>query len=92
MSALLMPITIFLTSIAVAGGWLEEAELLDLIRNPLARVYLLGLVSLSLFHWAHRFRYALVDLGWSRMDRWGPVFYGAAFIGTLLAVILVVRL
>ena len=91
-SALLMPITIFLTGIAVAAGWLEEVELLDLVRNPLSRIYVFGLVSLSLFHWAHRFRYALIDLGFGRADRWGPPFYGTAVVGTLLAGVLVLRL
>ena len=91
-SAVAMPITIFLTGIAVPAGWLEEGELLDLVRDPVGRIYLFGLVSLSLFHWAHRFRYALVDLGLGRVGRQAPLFYGTAVAGTVLAGVLVLRL
>ena len=62
-AALLMPITIFLTSVAVAAGWLTEQRLWNLLGNPLARVYLFVLISLSLFHAAHRLRFVLIDLG-----------------------------
>ena len=50
MSAFFMPVTVFLTSIAVAADWLDEEELLDAVRHPLGRAYLFMLVSLSLFH------------------------------------------
>lgn len=91
-SALLMPITIVLTGIAVSAGWLSESELFELLRNPLVRLYLFGLVSLSLFHWAHRFRYALVDLGLGRLGRQRWLFYGIAIVGSLVCGLLLLRL
>lgn len=91
-AALLMPITIVLTGIAVPAGWLEEQTLGELVRHPVGRLYLFLLVSLPLFHWAHRFRYALVDLGYGRLGRRAGLFYGAAAAGTLLGAWLLLRL
>jgi fumarate reductase subunit D len=32
-----------------------------LVQHPVTRLYLFVLISLPLFHWAHRFRYTLYD-------------------------------
>ena len=92
MSAVFMPVTVFLASIAVAADWVDEEELLDAVRHPLGRVYLFLLVSLSLFHGAHRLRYALVDLGLPWLGRRAWFFYGLAVIGTVVCGWLVTRL
>lgn len=63
-AALFLPAIVFLLWIAAPLGWIEAGsygELLDLTRHPLTRVFLFALISLSLFHWAHRFRYTLYD-------------------------------
>ncbi|MGH9051460.1 MAG: fumarate reductase subunit FrdD [Acidimicrobiia bacterium] len=91
-SALLMPVSIVLTGIAVPAGWLSEDSLLELARHPLGGLYVFVLVSMSLFHWAHRFRYALVDLGLVLLGRQSWLFYGAAIGGTLLSGWLILRL
>jgi fumarate reductase subunit D len=84
-SAFLLPVAIVLTGIAVPAGWLSEERLLEVVRHPLARLYLLACVSLPLFHWAHRFRFTLVDLG---LKGAGGILaflcYGAAIAGTVL--------
>lgn len=84
-SAMLLPVMVVITGIAVPAGWVEEDDLLALIRNPITRVVLVGLVSLFLFHWAHRFRYALVDLGLRRVGEQAWLFYGLATLGTIAA-------
>lgn len=64
LSAFLFPIHLFLTAFALPLGWLDppgHESLLALIRHPVARLYLFVLISLPLFHWAHRFRYTLYD-------------------------------
>jgi fumarate reductase subunit D len=91
-AALLMPITILITGIAIPFGWISESDLLSWIRHPLGRVYLLLLISLPLFHWAHRFRYALVDMGLGRVGRIKVLFYGTAVAGSVLAGWLLLRL
>ena len=85
-AALLMPITILLTSIGVAAGWLTEDRLRALLSNRLTRLYLFLLIALPLFHWAHRFRFTLVDLGLrSARGVITVLCYGSAILGTLVA-------
>ena len=63
-TALLFPVHLFLTGVAYPLGWLEAPaydSLMGLVSHPIARVYLFFLISLALFHWAHRFRYILYD-------------------------------
>lgn len=84
-TALLMPVAVILTGVAVPAGWVTGDELLAVVRHPLGRVVIFGLVSLGLFHWAHRFRYALVDLGVGWLGRRAWLFYGLAAAGTIVA-------
>lgn len=92
-AAFLMPIVIILTSIAVAAGWLTEERLWELLGNPLVRIYLFVVISLPLFHWAHRFRYILEDLGGKPLRSViAAACYGLATVGTMLAAVLALRL
>lgn len=92
-AALFLPITIVLTGIAVPAGWISAESLLDLLRHPLTRLYLVVVISLSLFHWAHRFRFTVVDLGLKGLDGvLAVVCYGGAVVGTVLAVVFVVSM
>ena len=84
-SALLLPFLLFVTGLAVPAGWMTEEELWSLLRNPLTRLVLFGLVFMFLFHWAHRFRYALVDLGLRGLGSQRWLFYGLALVGTIVA-------
>jgi len=62
-AAFFLPVTILITGIVVPAGWLKAEELRELVGHPLTRLYLFVLISLPMFHWAHRFRYVAVDLG-----------------------------
>jgi fumarate reductase subunit D len=89
-AALLYPVHLFLTCLAFPAGWLPDpgyATLHGLLAHPLARLYLFVLVSLPLFHWAHRFRYTLYDgLQLKHLTALIAVLcYGTAFIGSALA-------
>ena len=96
-AALLAPVQIALTGIVAARGWaghsLTYDRALALVSHPLGRLYLLAFISLPLFHWAHRFRFTLVDLGLRRGRRLlAVVCYGAAIAGTTLAALVLTRL
>ena len=92
-AALFVPVTLILTGFTVPGGWIKENDLLVLIHHPLTRVYLFVLISLPLFHWAHRFRYVAADLGLRSLGAVLPVVcYGTAIVGTAAAVFVLVRL
>ncbi len=85
-AAFFFPITILITSIVVPAGWLKAEDLHELVVHPLTRLYLFVLISLPMFHWAHRFRYVAVDLGFKRISSILPtVCYGTALVVTLLA-------
>jgi len=57
------------------------------VKHPLARIYLFVLISLPLFHGAHRFRYTLYDgLKLKHLTTLIAVLcYGGALLGTLFA-------
>lgn len=63
LSALFLPVLMFLFGLAVPLGWLAPGpdHLHGLLANPLTVLVVLGLFVLSLFHWAQRFRYTLFD-------------------------------
>lgn len=59
-----------------------------ILGNPIVKLYLLVLIAVPFFHFAHRLRYLLVDLG-VRAARTVPVqvvFYGGAILITLITV------
>lgn len=95
-AALLIPVLLFLFGIAFPLGWLsspDHAHLLSVLRHPLTKVVLFGLCVLSLFHWAHRFRYALYD--GLRLKQAGFAIalfcYGGAVTGSVAAGYLILR-
>jgi fumarate reductase subunit D len=89
-AAMLIPIQLFLFGLAIPLGWLNGPNyqnLLELLRHPLTRLYLFVLCTLSLFHWAHRFRYTLYDgLQIKHLDELINTFcYGGAALGMVVA-------
>jgi len=90
LSALLIPVVVFLFGLAVPLEWISPPQheyLLAVLRHPLTRVVLLLLCVLSLFHWAHRFRFTLYDgLQIKHLNELiNPFCYGGAIIGSLVA-------
>ena len=89
-AALFIPVLLFLNGLAVPMGWVEApryANLLTLVIHPLTRVFVFVVVSFSLFHWAHRFRFTLYDgLQLKHLNELIAVLcYGSAIVGTLVA-------
>jgi fumarate reductase subunit D len=90
LSALLMPSLVFLFGVAFPLGWLSppsHARLLAIVGHPLTRIVLLALCTLSLFHWAHRFRYTLYDgLQIKHLNEViNLLCYGGASVGSIVA-------
>ncbi len=90
-AALLVPVHIVLTGIAVPLGWVPaEAFGYDrmraLVSHPLTKLYLFVLLALPFFHCAHRIRHTLYDTGLRGYQTSIAVLcYGAAIIGTVAA-------
>jgi fumarate reductase subunit D len=98
-TAFLIPIHVAILGIAFAAGWLPDDALsyrraLDFARHPLAQVYLGILVVMPLYHWAHRFRYAVHHQlgihGWKRLV--ATICYGTATAGAALTVWILLRI
>ena len=85
-AALCVPVHILLLGLLVPFGVVQITnyqDFVDLLLHPLTRVYWFVLVSLPLFHWAHRFRYTLVDLGLKRLELLISIIcYLCAVLGT----------
>ncbi len=89
---MLLPAMVFVSGIAVPAGWVSKQDLVSLVRNPVTRLVLVGLVFMFLFHWAHRFRYVLVDLGFGLVGNQAWLFYGTALVGTIVAGVAALRM
>jgi fumarate reductase subunit D len=87
MAALFVPIHLLLFTLLIPLGVVEAPAadtLLQLVQNPIAKVYLFVLIGGCLFHWAHRFRYTLIDLGiHGARQPIALLCYGSAIVGTL---------
>jgi fumarate reductase subunit D len=89
LAALVLPALAVILWFALPLGWLEapsHAELAAKIAHPLVKLALFAFITLALFHWAHRFRFTLVDLGLHGAAMLIAVLcYGAAIAGTIVA-------
>lgn len=89
-SALILPVLLFLFGIAIPFGWIDVPDynnLHQLVEPLLARIGFLAIISLSLFHWAHRFRFTLHEgLQLHRYSRSIAITcYGSATVITVLS-------
>ena len=69
-AALIGPALIFLLGLAGSLGWLGTAEMFSydhlhrlFVGHPIAKLVMFPIIVLPMWHWAHRFRYVLVDMG-----------------------------
>lgn len=90
LAALVLPVYVFLFGLAFPLGWIASPSaerLTELFRLPVVRLALFLVCSLSLFHWAHRFRYTLYDgLQVKHLNEVIFTFcYGGALLGTIVA-------
>lgn len=95
----LIPVHVAILGIAWAAGWLPPEALSygrihHLVSNPLTKLYLWALISLPLYHWAHRFRFAIHHQfgihGWKRLV--AVALYGTAVAGTGVAAWVLLRI
>jgi fumarate reductase subunit D len=89
-AAVVLPVHILFQGILGPLGVVNVVKPDDLaiLGNPIVKLYLLVLIALPFFHFAHRLRYLLVDLG-VPAARGVPaqvVFYGGAIAVTLLTI------
>jgi fumarate reductase subunit D len=90
LAALLLPVHIVFQGILDPLGVVKvvRPDNLTILGNPLVKLYLLALIAVPFFHFAHRLRYLLVDLGVpaAKSVPAQVVFYGGAILVTLLTI------
>ena len=98
LSALVGPMLVFITGIAVPLGLALPREtmgherMLAFAQSGFGKFALLAVISLFLFHGCHRMYHCLHDFGIHVGPGLKAAFHGFAFLGTLAAVWLVVSL
>jgi fumarate reductase subunit D len=93
LAAVLIPVHILVQGILGPLGIVPVVDRhydtwINILGNPIVKLYLLVLISLPFFHFAHRLRYLLVDLGVpvAKTLVAQAIFYGGAVLVTLLAI------
>jgi fumarate reductase subunit D len=93
--ALCVPALILLTGFLLPSlkpGADQANRVQALIQSPLTRIFIVAVISLSLFHFAHRFRYVLFDLGVKGgKSLVAFLCYGSAIVGTALSIAIAMR-
>jgi fumarate reductase subunit D len=94
LAAVFLPVLLVLFGLAFPLDWVSPPDhdhLEAVVSHPLTRLFLLVLFVLLLFHWAHRFRYALYDgLKLKRLKT--PIAvacYGGAVVGSFASLVVV---
>ncbi len=98
-AALFMPIMILLSGIAmplewfgVGGDVFAYERMRGLVTQPIVQIFLFVLISLPLFHTAHRLHAALSDPWLKHMESFlSVVLYGGAFTGSILTAVMLLR-
>jgi fumarate reductase subunit D len=90
-AAFLVPIHIILVGFALPLGWITDTG--ALYRIWWVKFYLFVLIALPLYHWAHRFHFALNDMGLKPLSKALAVLcYGGAIIGTIVTAWVLLKL
>lgn len=89
-AALVLPALVLFNGLAVGFGWIEPLSyesIRQFVAFPVSRALMFIVLSLSLFHWGHRFRYTLYDgLQLKHLNELISVTcYGSAVLGTIAA-------
>ncbi len=90
LTAIFLPGHVIFQGIAMPMGGippdaLSYERMHALLSHPMAKLYLFALISLSLFHAAHRLKHTALDLGLHARGFLAFVFYGFAILCTAVA-------
>ena len=93
-AAMIFPILIIITGILVPFGLASNDPLnferihTAVTQNNYVKLIFFIVITLPLFHWAHRFRFTLVDVGLKSMSTLISILcYGGAIAGTIASAI-----
>ena len=92
-AAMVLPILIIITGVLVPFGWagndpLNFEKISTGVSNELIKLIFFFIITLPFFHWAHRFRFTLVDIGLKSVSTFISVLcYGGAIVGTIISAV-----
>jgi fumarate reductase subunit D len=93
LAALVLPVHILVQGVLGPLGIVPVVDQryetwISILGNPIVKLYLLVLIALPFFHFAHRLRYLLVDFGLHAAKSLAAqaIFYGGAVVVTLFAI------
>ncbi len=93
LAALLIPVHVVVQGILGPLGIVKVVDRhydtwYSVLGNPIVKLYILVLITFSFFHFAHRLRYLLVDLGVPAAKSLPAqvIFYGGAVLVTLATI------
>jgi len=93
-AAMIFPILIIITGILVPFGLTGEDPLnfvrihTAIAQNIYVKLIFFIVINLPLFHWAHRFRFTLVDVGLKSVSTPIAILcYGGAIAGTIVSIV-----
>jgi len=95
--AFLLPVTILITGIAVPLGLFPQEimgyeSVYTFAASWVGKLFLLVIVSLTLWHAVHRIYLSLHDLGIHRRAIYKWLCYGSAFAGTVATILALLRI
>ena len=92
-AAMVFPILIIITGILIPFGLagddpLNFEKIHSAVSHPFIKLILFVIISLPLFHWAHRVKFTLVDIGMKFASTLISILcYGGAITGTIVTAI-----
>ncbi len=93
LTALVLPVHVLVQGILGPLGIVPVVDRhydtwISILGNPIVKLYLLALIALAFFHFAHRIRYFLVDVGVpaAKSIPAQVIFYGGAVVVTLVTI------
>ncbi|MDA2926893.1 fumarate reductase subunit D [Acidobacteria bacterium AH-259-G07] len=93
LAAMFLPVLIIITGLVLPLGMAaQEAFAFERVHSaashPIVKLFLFGLIALTFFHWAHRFRFTLVDIGLQKIRTLISILcYGSAIAVTLITAV-----
>ena len=95
-SAMVFPILLIITGVILPfelAGEMTFERIHNAVKNPVVKLALFFVIALPFFHWAHRFRFTLIDIGLKPISLLVSLLcYGGAITGTIVAAFILWRI
>ena len=98
-AALVLPILMLITGFVIPQGFAPldtlsyERVHAAVAGSIIVKLVLFGVIALPFFHWAHRFKFTLVDVGLRKISTLLAVLcYGSAIAATVLTAVVLWRI